>query len=358
MTTAHRAENAKVTDLGSLAAGNLAGRQVLVTGATGAIGRQLVAALLDADAQVRILTRSCQAAQQLGREGRVTCQVGDLLEPSTLNGALHGIELVFHLASYSPSAHEVAGDEALGHWAVTVDGTGHLVAEATRAGVRRILFASSIKAMGEVIGTAIEPADEDSPTRPSTRYGRAKRVAEQHLLNKGRTRDLEAVVLRLAMVYGPGMGENIQRLIAAIARGRFPPWPRIEQRRSAVHSNDVIQALLLAATSPRAIGRVYLVTDGQPYSTRQLYEVICKALGRPIPSWALPLWLLQGGAAIGSLGERLTQQSMPLSRASLTKLTGNAWASSARIEQELGFRSSMTLEAAIPEMVQDALGRI
>jgi nucleoside-diphosphate-sugar epimerase len=124
-----------------------------------------------------------------------------------------------------------------------------------------------------------------------------------------------------------------------------------------VHVHDLVAAALLAARHPRANGRLYLVTDGGAYSTRWLYEGIRTALGRPVPAWAVPLWVLRALASGGTLLERLSGRRMPLDLEGLGKLTGNAWFSSERIRAELGFRPRHSLEREIPEMVRDYLRR-
>jgi nucleoside-diphosphate-sugar epimerase len=126
---------------------------------------------------------------------------------------------------------------------------------------------------------------------------------------------------------------------------------------------DTVRAALLLAQDPRAAGQVYLVTDGQPYSTRWLYEQIRRALGRPVPRWSVPLWLLKAVAASGSLAERASGRAMPLTRVGLSKLTGDAWYSSDKLQGELGFAPEHRLEEEIPRMVrayleQRAAGRL
>ncbi len=160
-----------------------------------------------------------------------------------------------------------------------------------------------------------------------------------------------ASVLRLPMVYGIDGEGNIVRMIDAMARRRFPPWPRIENRRSAVHLDDAVEAALLAARNPIAAGQVYLVTDGEAYSTRWLYERILAALGRPQPGWTLPLPVLQAAAVLGSAAERLTGRAMPLTRTGLGKLIGNAWYSAEKIRRELSFKPRRSLETEVPRMV-------
>jgi len=99
----------------------------------------------------------------------------------------------------------------------------------------------------------------------------------------------ESVVLRLSMVYGPTRKGNLPRMIEAVTKGRFPPLPETGNKRSMVHVDDVVQAAMLAAERPESVGQTYVVTDGPPYSTRQIYECICEALGRDAPKWHVPI---------------------------------------------------------------------
>jgi nucleoside-diphosphate-sugar epimerase len=331
----------------------LAGRKVLVTGATGTIGRRLVVALLEAGADVSIITRSAAKLDQIPWHQKVSHHKADLTAPGSLFGTLDGIELVFHLASHNPGLDEAKLYEAPGHWSVTADGTKSLIAEGVRAGVRGIIYPSTVKAMGEEVGSHGRPADERCAAEPQTLYGRAKLAAEEALLDAGQRHGLHVCILRLPMVYGQEAGGNILRLIDAVARDRFPPWPRIENRRSAIHVDDVVSALLLAATSPCARGQIYLVSDGRAYSTRWLYEEVCQALGKTPPRWTIPLWLLAAVATAGSLIEHTTGRAMPLNRSSLGKLVGDAWLSSEKLRGDLGFQPTRTLQTTIAELVAD-----
>ena len=99
---------------------------------------------------------------------------------------------------------------------------------------------------------------------------------------------------------------------------------------------------------------MFLVTDGAPYSTRRLYEQIRQALGWRVPAWGIPLVVLRSLATLGTLGEKVTGRAMPLTLASLEKLTGNAWFSAAKIGQELGFQARRHLAETIPLLVRQA----
>jgi nucleoside-diphosphate-sugar epimerase len=171
-------------------------------------------------------------------------------------------------------------------------------------------------------------------------------------LQAGLKTGLHVCVLRLPMVYGLGLGGNLYRMIDAIARKRFPPWPQVLNRRSAVHVEDAINAAILVATDSRAAGETYLVTDDVEYSTRWIYEQISLALGWPIPTWTLPFCCWRLAARIGTLGERLTSRPMPLNTTALSKLAGDAWYSSRKIRDTLSFTSRHHLGTEIPSMVR------
>jgi len=265
--------------------------------------------------------------------------------------AFDGVDTVFHLAGKAHALSESASEEA-SYFQVNREGTRRVLEAAHRAGVRRFVFFSSVKAMGE---GGPEELDETCALPPETPYGRSKRDAEELVLEGNYVP--EPVVLRLTMVYGPGGKGNLERMIGAVARRRFPPLPEFGNSRSMVHVDDVIQAATLAAGSPRAAGRNYILTDGRAYSTRQIYEWICEALGRPVPRWRVPGEFLRAVALGGDIIGRVTGRRFFLDTDSLRKLSDSALYSSARIEKELGFSPRWDLRSALPEMVAAARGR-
>ncbi len=209
--------------------------------------------------------------------------------------------------------------------------------------VQRFVFFSSVKALGEAM------LDENCGIPPETAYGRSKRKAEELVLNGGYVP--HPCVLRLSMVYGPGSKGNLVRMIEAVVKRRFPPLPRMQNRRSMVHVEDVVQAALLAVEKPEAAGRTYIVTDGQAYSTRQIYEWISEALERPVPSWGIPLVMLKWVARGGDLAGRIRGRRVGFDTDALQKLIGSAWYGSGNIEQELEFLPVRNLRESLPEII-------
>lgn len=321
--------------------------RALVTGASGFIGRRLVTALVSEGVEVTALVRDTDRAKRAGLS-QVIYRSGDVTNADSVRGSCDGINIVFHLASQAEVGQPRADDGA--HRRVTVEGTAVLLAEAARAGVKRFVFVSSVKAMGE--GTAMpECLDESAPCAPVSAYGRAKYEAEQLVLGRDRPMALRTCVVRLPMVYGPNPNGNVMRMIAAIDRGRFPPLPETGNRRSLVHVDDVVRALLLVNAQVAASGQVYLVTDGQTYSTRDMYVAICNALGKSIPRWTVPAFVLAAGGRVGDWIERGLGNTAPLNSDVVQKLLGSAWYSCSKLQRELGFRPAYTLEQALPEMV-------
>jgi nucleoside-diphosphate-sugar epimerase len=213
------------------------------------------------------------------------------------------------------------------------------VIEAAReAGVRRFVFASSVKAMGEGDGGVTVSA-----------YGRSKLAAEQIVLGSGIR---EPVVLRLALVYGPRVEGNLGAMVRAIRSYRFPPPPPFPNRRSMVHVEDVVRAMIAAVESPAAAGKTIVVTDGVEYSTRDIYNAINAALGRPSPAWSLPApcWrlLALAGDAIGALARRRA----PFDTEAYHKLFSSAWYEPGDMRAVLGMVPRFTLQDALPAMAE------
>lgn len=328
--------------------GDISRATVLVTGGTGFIGRHLVAALLQYGARVKVLSRR----RSPGGVRAYATVVGDLSRPETLEGACRDVDIVFHLGGHAHADEQRDGKSEPLIRRINVDGTRALIERSLEAGVARFLFFSSVKAMGEGGEACL---DETVDCRPVSAYGKAKRDAERLVLEAG-GKGISATVLRLPMVYGPGGKGNLPRMIKAVEQGRFPPLPDTGNRRSMVDARDVVRAALLAAANPVAAGATYIVTDGQAYSTRQMYQWICEALQRPVPSWSIPLFLLRNAARVGDVVGRVSGRRAPLDSDALDKLIGSAWYSSGKISRELNYRPSITLKDALPDMVAEIKG--
>ncbi|NWG29864.1 MAG: NAD-dependent epimerase/dehydratase family protein [Rhodocyclaceae bacterium] len=323
----------------------------LITGTTGFIGRRLIR---PGD---RALVR-----RPAGLENEV---LGDLADPASLARACDGVETVFHCAGLAEAS---LGSDAEAQWRINFEGTRNLLDAAGRAGVVRFVFFSSVKAMAEP-GDAC--ADEDWPGEPATAYGKAKRAAEEAVLEAGAKYGMHVVNLRLALVYGRGNRGNLWKMAQAIRKGWFPGLPETGNRRSIVHVQDVVEAARLVAQRAEANGRTYIIADPRPYSTHEIETAIravlpapslwapharrippqrgslpptggrASAWGGPAPTfWTLPAWALR---AAGRLHPRLAEI--------VDRLMGSACYSPGRIERELGWRARVGIEEGLLEML-------
>lgn len=295
---------------------------VLITGATGFIGSRL---LQHGD---RGMVRDMAAISG------ATC--GDLLDPSSLIAACKNIDTVFHCAGY---AHAFNSSDPDAHRRINCEGTCNLLNAAGEAGVKCFVFLSSVKAMAE---PGDECIDENWPGEPVTAYGKAKRAAEDAVLEAGAKYGMHVVNLRLAMVYGRGGRGNLERMAKAVRAGWFTPLPETGNRRSLVHVDDVVEVTRLVAARPEANGRTYIVADPRAYSGREIYNAIRAVLRKPTLPWSVPAGVLR---AAGHLNGRLGEV--------VDRLIGSACYSPARIERELGWRARVGLKEGLQEMVGD-----
>lgn len=301
--------------------------RVLVTGATGFVGRALCPALSaaghDAIAGVRR-----QDARTIAGAQRV---LGDLGNDRDLDGALDGIDAVVHLAARAHIMREDAADPLAAYRRVNVDGTRRLAAAAAASGVFRFVLLSSIKVNGE--RTHRRPFTEDDAPAPEDAYGIAKREAEDVLADIAARSGLAATVLRAPLVYGPQVRANF----LALLRLCDSPWPLpfgglTANRRSLVFLGNLTGAILAALTHPGASGRTYFVSDGEDLSTAALIARIRAALGRPARLLPVPAALLDRSLRLAG-------------RAAVAdRLCGSLAIDAGRIRGELGWRPPYTVD--------------
>jgi UDP-glucose 4-epimerase len=303
--------------------------QVLITGGTGFIGRRL------RQPGERLLVRRPTDDPD--------AVLGDLTDRDSLARACEGVGTVFHCAGY---AHAFASSDPAAHWQINFEGTRNLVNAAAAAGVERIVFLSSVKAMAEPGEACI---DEDWPGEPATPYGQAKRAAEDAVLEAGAKYGMHVVNLRLAMVYGRGGWGNLERLARALRAGWFPVLPETNNRRSLVHVEDVVAAMRLVAERPEANGRTYIVADACAYSGREICEAILAVPPAPRFSWQAPAWALRAGGRLGDALGVLLRRPFPLNSEVVSRLLDSACYSPARIEQDLGWRARIGLAEGVRE---------
>lgn len=312
----------------------------LITGANGFVGARLADDLCSRGIECRLMVR--------GKALSSRHVVSDLNDVNGLASATRGVKQVFHCAGYAHSFSGKAEDLTELHWKTNFEGTKNLLKASAEAGVERFIFLSSVKAMGEP-GSLCLAEDCDLP--PLTPYGRAKKAAEDLVLEAGEKYGMHVVNLRLAMVYGRGGRGNLERMARAVRRGYFPPLPEVGNHRSIIHVDDVVEVISVVSNAVEAAGKTYIVANFEAPSGRELYDAIRVALGKAPSEWSFPASVLRRLGELGNLCELCLRRSMPLNSEIVDRLLGGAWYSPAKIESELRWRAQIPLAAGLMEML-------
>ncbi len=267
-----------------------------MTGATGFVGKALLAKLSEnACGECRGTVRASTEATPQGLH-RVVGEIG----PGTdWSEALSGVHAVVHTAARVHMLHDDAEHALREYRRVNVEGTLSLARQAALAGIRRFIFISSIKVNGERTEPG-RPFRADDPPAPVGPYGMSKHEAELGLRALAEASDLEVVIIRPGLVYGPGVKANFLSLMRALHRGLPLPLGAIRNLRSYVALENLVD-LICAALKHRAVGNeTFLVSDGEDVSTPELARRLAAALDVPARLISLPVPMLRAMAwAVG-----------------------------------------------------------
>jgi UDP-glucose 4-epimerase len=265
---------------------------VLVTGATGFVGRTLCEVLVGAGYRVRAALRSPRALPAGVAESTV---VGDIDAATPWANALAGVDVVVHLAARAHRISETRSYEEA-YAATNSWGTRRLAEEAAQAGVQRLIYVSTVKVNGE--GPTTRPYTAQDPPHPVDVYGASKWLGEKLLREVAAASRLEAVIVRPPLVYGPGVGANFLRLLRWVDGGWPLPLGSVSNRRSLVGVWNLCDLLVRLIAHPTAPGRVWMVSDGDDRSTPDLIREIGRAMGRRVRLFPAPLGLLRVAAGL------------------------------------------------------------
>ena len=290
----------------------------LITGATGFIGRRLISAV---DGEIRVLSRAVHSDLET-----VIC---DLQSSVISDNTLDNIDTVFHLAGFAHDMRDPSKIVDL-YYKINVSATVQLAELAVKSGVKRFVFVSSVKAGG--ISTPKKCINENDQIDPEGIYGKTKREAELRLLKIGKESGMHISIIRPSLVYGPDVKGNLKSMLLGVEKGWFPPLPETGNKRSMIHVDDLVRAILLVADDDRANGEIFIATDGTPHSSREIYNAMCGVLDKSIPKWSAPKTLLDIASLVSSQ-----------IKYKINKLLGDECYSSAKLEA-LGFKAKKSLK--------------
>ena len=299
---------------------------LLITGATGFIGQHLYRIMSEDGQPLR-----CALRRPVSNFSD-TVQVGDIDGTTDWQEALHNVELVIHLAGRAHILKENSGDPLSEFRRVNVQGALRLAQQMIDQGCRRLVYVSSIGVNGDL--TPInQPFTEMSPPAPQMPYALAKWEAEQQLeLLKSQ---LEIVIVRPPLVYGPGAPGNFGRLLRLVRRGLPLPLGAAHNRRSLVAVQNLCDFLRHCAQHPAAAGELFLISDGEDLSTPDLLRRMATALDCPLRLLPVPESLL-----------RLPLRAAGRERM-LNQLFGSLLVDSSKARQQLEWQPLLTMDQAL-----------
>lgn len=269
--------------------------KVLITGANGFVGVATANAMRqDQRFSVRTAMRSSPASP---RPGDDIALIGNLDGVTDWNGALNGVDVVIHLAARVHQVNDTHSDPLAAYRSVNAEGTLNLARQAAAAGVRRFVFLSSIKVNGEQTGQGQPFRATDMPA-PQDPYGISKLEAEQGLHELSAATRMEVVIIRPPLVYGPGVKANFLAMMRWLQRGVPLPLGSIDNVRSLVAVDNLVDLLCVCTTHPAAAGQVFLVSDDDDVSTTELLTRMSRALRKPARLLPVPPVLLRSAAAL------------------------------------------------------------
>lgn len=277
---------------------------MLVSGATGFVGSALVNKLLTLQNVSVIAGGRCnKASYPAGVIGLLMPDLSSLNE--TLS--LEGIDVLVHTAA---KVHSMADDsESLltDFRKVNVDGTLNLARQAANAGVRRFIFISSIKVNGEETQLGY-PFSPDAAAAPMDPYGVSKMEAEQVLLKLAMQTEMEVVIIRPVLVYGPNVKANFMNMLRWLRKGVPLPFGAIHNKRSLVSLDNLVDLIITCLAHPAAVNQTFLVSDGEDLSTTELLRRMSAALCVPARLIPVPRWMLMLAATL--LGKQALSQRL------------------------------------------------
>lgn len=306
---------------------------ILVTGASGFVGRALHARLLRDDRPTRAVAR--------GRaEGCMS--VGAIDGDTDWSGPLSDVEVVVHLAARVHVMRDAVDDPLRAFRIVNVEATENLARQAVRSGVRRFVFVSSIKVNGELTRSGHAFRADDIPA-PGDAYGMSKWEAEQALKRISSETGLEIVIIRPPLVYGPGVKANFRSMMGWLARGVPLPLGAVHNRRTLVALDNLVDLIVTCIEHPAAVDQVFLAGDGEDLSMTDLLRRLAHAMDVPARLVPLPVFVVEAAAAV--LGKRAVAR----------RLLGNLQIDTSETRRLLGWAPPISVDEGLRRTALDFL---
>ena len=306
--------------------------KVLITGGNGFIGRRLCSELSKSKRKLKKIVRKVKLDDT---SEQFECNLGYDEVPQDV---FDDVDTVFHLVGVTHDVDKAKVSESI-YYDVNVKATEQLLIAAAKKGVKSFIYISSVKAGGTPIyGKCMT---EDDQSEPEGIYGKTKREAEIRLLRIGNKFSINITIIRPSLVYGSGVKGNLRKMHTGIEKGWFPPLPEIGNRRSMIHVDDLVNILLLVEGDERSNGEIFIATDGNNYSSNQLYRAMSQSLDKNIKNWVVPNMVFILLAKIGNILNKVIP--FPFDSYRYQKLLGDDCFSSKKLQNIFGFKARQSI---------------
>lgn len=276
---------------------------ILVTGANGFIGSRLVSVL---ESNPKFNT-SQVTRKLLDLSGNKHFVIETINASTDWSKALTKKSVVIHTAARAHVMKEKLSDPLSEYREINVKGTLNLARQSAAAGVKRFIFLSSIKVNGEKTTSGKPFTSEDLPD-PEDAYGISKFEAEQGLQKLAPETEMEVVIIRPPLVYGPGVKGNFSSMLKLVERGLPLPFGAVHNKRSLIALDNLVALIVACIDHSAAANQVFLAGDGHDLSTTELLEEVAKAMNRSSRLIPVPAWLLMFTARL--LGQKFVAQRL------------------------------------------------
>lgn len=308
---------------------------VLLTGASGFIGRAIARRLADSEYHFVPLVRT--AVDGLPPNTKV---IGNIDEDTNFGNILRNVNVIVHAAARAHVMKDETSDPLNEYRRVNVEGTRNLASQAAAEGVKRFIFISSVKVCGEST-TGLAPYNEEMPPLPEDPYGQSKYEAEEVLKKVAALTGMEIVIIRPPLVYGPGVKANFFSLLKLCATSIPLPFGFINNRRSMVYLGNLVDFIVRCIDHPNAANQTFLVSDGQDVSLSSIITQIRGSFGRSRRLVPVPIGLFR-------LVGRLTGKMLVVDR-----LVGDLQVDIRKAKDLLSWEAPHTFEQGIAKTVED-----
>ena len=336
------------SDINGPSNGNIV--MIVVTGANGFIGGALCAELAKRDLEVLGTVRNLNSlsSQKIAFSSVVSGDINsetpwENIFSSFAQSSNKKIDCLIHCAGLAHVVEKPTSSSFAPYNSVNVDGTARLVRFAVKAGIRRLIFLSSTRVYGD--RNRSQPVTYLDDVAPGDIYGSSKLAGEQLVTSFGKASGVEVVIVRLPLVYGPGVKGNLLRLLRLVQSGYPLPFGAINNQRSLLGLDNLTDFLIHCITTKSAAGKTFLVSDGRNFSTPELIYKIAARMGTTTHLIPIPVFCLR---AAGHFSGRITE---------VNRLVNSFMVDITHTVNALDWRPAVSVETGIKNMVTEFLRR-